>query len=151
MRYSHIGPKCHCPMVNDDVCIAATDKQTHKHINKQKTAHTYWIQTEEIFFFFYFSFSNSLIVKRRFPIYTNFGDWEMTNNRKFISRIPTEKLMNSRFFSTSHIKCTLITLCAIQPFLGMKYSETLCNIITFQCLTLLYSVSYIALAAVCIR
>ena len=29
--------KCQTPMLNDEVCRAMTDKQTHKHTNKQKT------------------------------------------------------------------------------------------------------------------
>ena len=54
------------PMLNDDVCRAATDKQTHKHTHK----HTYRVKTEETFFtakFFivYFSFSISLKVKKK--------------------------------------------------------------------------------------
>ena len=43
------------PMLNDDVCRAATDKQTHKHTHK----HTYRVKTEETFFYgqiFYFLF-----------------------------------------------------------------------------------------------
>jgi len=49
------------PMLNDDVCIAATDKQTKEH--------TYWVKTEETFFtaksfIFYFSFSNNLKVEK---------------------------------------------------------------------------------------
>ena len=43
------------PMLNDDVCRARTDKQTHKYIHK----HTYRVKTEETFFYgqiFYFLF-----------------------------------------------------------------------------------------------
>ena len=35
------------PMLNDDICRVATDKQTHKHTHK----HTYRVKTEETFFY----------------------------------------------------------------------------------------------------
>ena len=47
------------PMLNDEVCRMATDKQTHKYIHTQKKL-TYRVKTEETFFAFksfYFSFS----------------------------------------------------------------------------------------------
>ena len=64
------------PMLNNDVCRAPTDKQTHTHIHK----HTYRVKTEETFFtakFFivYFSFSISLKVKKdgfQQPAYVSF-------------------------------------------------------------------------------
>ena len=47
-------------MLNDGVCRATTDKQTHKHTNK----HTYRVKTEETFFtlkfFLLFSFKKAV-------------------------------------------------------------------------------------------
>ena len=51
------------PMLNDEVCRMATDKQTHKYIHKK---HTYRVKTEETFFtanFFIFNFSFSISLK----------------------------------------------------------------------------------------
>ena len=55
------------PMLNDEVCRMATDKQTHKYIHKK---HTYRVKTEETFFtakcfIFFFPFCNSLEVKKK--------------------------------------------------------------------------------------
>ena len=63
------------PMLKDDVCRTATDKQTHKHTHIQKT----YIQSKnrgnlflrQFFKIFYSSFSNSLKIKRRFPTTSN--------------------------------------------------------------------------------
>ena len=65
------------PMLNDDVCRARTDKQTHKHTYTHIHKHTYRVKTEETFFtakFFivYFSFSISLKVKKDGFQYTQY-------------------------------------------------------------------------------
>ena len=57
------------PMLNDDVCRAATDKQTQKHTYTHIHKHTYRVKTEETcftakLFIVYFSFSISLKVKK---------------------------------------------------------------------------------------
>ena len=58
------------PMLNDNVCRAPTDKQTHIYTHK----HTYRVKTEETFFYgqiFYFLFFLLYLfesIKRRFPI-----------------------------------------------------------------------------------
>ena len=47
------------PVLNDVVCRAPTDKQTHKHTHTHTHKHTYRVKTEETFFygqFFYFLF-----------------------------------------------------------------------------------------------
>ena len=47
------------PMLNNDVCRAPTDKQTHKHTHTHTHKHTYRVKTEETFFYgqiFYFLF-----------------------------------------------------------------------------------------------
>ena len=47
------------PMLNNDVCRARTDKQTHKHTHTHTHKHTYRVKTEETFFYgqiFYFLF-----------------------------------------------------------------------------------------------
>ena len=53
--------KCQTPMLNDEVCRAMTDKQTHKQTNTQK--HKYRVKTEETFFSvcvcFFFSFKKA--------------------------------------------------------------------------------------------
>ena len=61
------------PMLNDDVCRAPTDKQTHKHTHTHTHKHTYRVKTEETFFYgqiFYFLFFLLYLfksIKRRFP------------------------------------------------------------------------------------
>ena len=52
--------KFQAPILNGDVCRAATDKQTHKHTHK----HTYRVKTEETFFhghIFYFLFLTACV------------------------------------------------------------------------------------------
>ena len=62
------------PILNDDVCRAAIDKQTHKQTYNTKNIHTEekhrkpFLPPVYQFFIFYFSFCNSLkVLKRRFP------------------------------------------------------------------------------------
>ena len=43
--------KCRPPMINDEVCRAATDKHTNTHANK----HAFRVKTEETFLKFKFS------------------------------------------------------------------------------------------------
>ena len=50
-------------MLNDKVCRAPTDKQTHKYIHK----HTYWVKTEETFFYRQVFYLIAWKYKRRFP------------------------------------------------------------------------------------
>ena len=56
--------KFQSPMLNNGVCIATTDKQTHKHTNK----HTYRVKTEEMFFYLQLFKICYFCLKRRFPI-----------------------------------------------------------------------------------
>ena len=59
------------PMLNDVLCRAMTDKQTHKQTHKK---HTYKLKTEETFFYlqvFYFIFSFEKVVSKN-AVYNNF-------------------------------------------------------------------------------
>ena len=87
------------PMLNDDVCRAATDKQTHKHTYK----HTYWVKTEDTFFtakffIFYFSFSNSLKVKK--TVSKKFDDlYRLTVRKRFKISMYCFRYWNGTCFS----------------------------------------------------
>ena len=58
--------KFQTPMLNDDVCRAMTDKQTHKQTYILSKNWEFFFTAK---FFFYFYFSNILNVKRWFPIF----------------------------------------------------------------------------------
>ena len=70
------------PMLNDDVCRAPTDKQTHIYTHK----HTYRVKTEETFFYgqiFYFLFFFLYLFESKkdgfqFTLYDNVNNYNIS-------------------------------------------------------------------------